>query len=206
MCLKLWGKFYKGQRIQIFCDNESVCYCLNTGKSQHGILQSYLREVAFLAAIHEFQIRAVHFSSGSNRIADTLSRWKIDQCHRDQFFELTKGCVLEEYVVSAGMFDFENSWWNILLFSDSQMLSLLKDLNISRRSAYAVGTVKNLKTQWESYLSFCLYFGLGYLPADTNIPSLYAQFLSRTFKSTQSIKKLYKWDKNNALYFRIFNR
>ena len=110
VCLKLWGKFYKGKRIQIFCDNESVCYCLNTGKSQHGILQSCLREVAFLVAVNEFQIRAVHLSSGSNRIADTLSRWEIDQCHRDQFFELTKGCVLEEYVVSAGMFDFENSW------------------------------------------------------------------------------------------------
>ena len=68
------------------------------------------------------------------------------------------------------------------------MLSLKKDLNISRRSAYAEGTVKNLKTQWESYLSFCLYFGLGYLPADTNILSLYAQFLSRTFKPTKSIK------------------
>ena len=34
VCLKLWGKFFKGKRIQIFCDNESVCFCLNTGKSQ----------------------------------------------------------------------------------------------------------------------------------------------------------------------------
>ena len=87
---KTLGKVLQRTENSIFCDNESVCYCLNTGKSQYGILQSYLREVAFLAAIHEFQIRAVHFSSGSNRIADTLSRWKIDQCHRDQFFELTK--------------------------------------------------------------------------------------------------------------------
>ena len=35
---------------------------------------------------------------------------------------------------------------------------------------------------------FCLYFGLTYLPAETEILSLYAQFLGRTFKSTQSIK------------------
>ena len=68
------------------------------------------------------------------------------------------------------------------------MSSLEKDLNISRRSAYAKGTIKNLKIQWESYLSFCMYFGLTYLPADTNVLCLYAQCLSRIFKSTQSIK------------------
>ena len=68
------------------------------------------------------------------------------------------------------------------------MASLQKDLNISRRSAYAEGTVKNLRIQWESYLSFCLYFGLSYLPADTNILCLYAQCLCRTFKSTHSVR------------------
>ena len=76
----------------------------------------------------------------------------------------------------------------LFIVSDLQMSSLKKDLSISRRSAYAEGTVKNLKIQWESYLSFCLYFGLTYLPADTNVLCLYAQCLSRTFKSTQSIK------------------
>ena len=68
------------------------------------------------------------------------------------------------------------------------MSSLKKDLNISRRSAYAEGTLKNLKIQWESYLSFCMYFGLIYLPADTNVLCLYAQCLSGTVKSTQSIR------------------
>ena len=110
VCLKLWGKFYKGKKIQIFCDNESVCYCLNTGRSKHAILQSCLREVAFLAAIHEFQIKAVHLSSCSNRVADILSRWESKLCHRDQFFELTKEFVLEECVVSDSMFNFENLW------------------------------------------------------------------------------------------------
>ena len=38
------------------------------------------------------------------------------------------------------------------------MASLQKDLNSSRRSAYAKGTVKYLRIQWEAYLSFCLYF------------------------------------------------
>ena len=66
--------------------------------------------MAFLAAIYEFQIRAVHLSTDCNRLAVTLSRYDISLKHRDQFFELTKGFVLEECVVSASMFDFENSW------------------------------------------------------------------------------------------------
>lgn len=35
---------------------------------------------------------------------------------------------------------------------------------------------------------FCFHFGLSYLPASTETLSLYTQFLSRSFKSTQSIK------------------
>lgn len=30
--LKLWGENFKGKRIQIFCDNLSVCHCINTDK------------------------------------------------------------------------------------------------------------------------------------------------------------------------------
>ena len=110
VCLKLWGKFYVGKRIQIFCDNESVCHCLNSGKTHNEFLQSCLREVSFLAAIYEFQIKAVHLSSSANRIADHLSRFYMNQTHRDQFFELTKEYVLEECVVSANLFEFENDW------------------------------------------------------------------------------------------------
>ena len=68
------------------------------------------------------------------------------------------------------------------------MLCLKKDLNASRRAAYATGTRKNLKTQWESYLLFCVYFGLAYLPISTENLSLYSQFLSRSMRSAQTIK------------------
>lgn len=61
-------------------------------------------------------------------------------------------------------------------------------MSASRRSAYATGTRKNLKLQWESYLLFCVYFGLSFLPTSTEVLSLYSQFSSRTMKSAQSIK------------------
>ena len=77
---------------------------------------------------------------------------------------------------------------NLFFISDAQMHSLKKDLKASRSSAYAEGTKQNMKIQWESFLMFCIYFGFKYLPANTETLSLYAQFLSRSFKSTQSIK------------------
>ena len=76
----------------------------------------------------------------------------------------------------------------IIFVSEKQLHRLKKDLSSTRRQAYAEGTHKNLKIQWETYLMFCIHFGLKYLPVNTNTLSLYAQFLSNSFKSTQSIK------------------
>lgn len=68
------------------------------------------------------------------------------------------------------------------------MHRLKGELHSTRRKAYAEGTHKNLKIQWETYLLFCFYFKLTYLPVNTNTLSLYAQFLSRSFKSSHSIR------------------
>lgn len=55
-------------------------------------------------------------------------------------------------------------------------------------SAYAAGSQTNLRIQWESFVLFCLYFHFNFLPADTYTLQLYAQFLSRSFKSVDSIR------------------
>jgi len=58
----------------------------------------------------------------------------------------------------------------------------------STAAAFAQGTNRNLRVQWESFLLFCFYFNLVYLPASTQTVQLYAQFLSRSFKSVDSIR------------------
>lgn len=68
------------------------------------------------------------------------------------------------------------------------MCGLKRDLQSSRRHAFAEGTHKNLKVQWQTFLMFCMYFRFSFLPVTTDTLSLYTQFLSRSFKSTQSIK------------------
>ena len=76
----------------------------------------------------------------------------------------------------------------ILVFSDKQLADLKSELYTSRKNAYAAGSAKNLRIQWESFLLFCFHFQFCYLPADTETLCLYSQFLSRSFKSTSAIK------------------
>lgn len=59
---------------------------------------------------------------------------------------------------------------------------------MSTKAAYAEGSRRNLKVQWESFLLFCTYFNFISLPTTTETLQLFSQFLSRTFKSTDSIK------------------
>ena len=45
ICLKLWGKFYRGKRIIVLCDNQAVSQVINSGKSKSEFLQNALREI-----------------------------------------------------------------------------------------------------------------------------------------------------------------
>ena len=63
---------------------------------------------------------------------------------------------------------------------------LNKEVKQSKKVAYAKGTFKNPRIQWESFLLFCFYYKLNPFPVD--VETLYAQFLSRSFKSVQSVR------------------
>ena len=110
ICMKLWGSSFKGKRIQVYCDNTAVCSVINSGKSNCVVLQECLRELAFLSAVYECQIRTVYLDTKTNRIADHLSRWNLNASHRQQFYLLTRTFELHEYIVTDRMFQFINNW------------------------------------------------------------------------------------------------
>ena len=110
ICLKLWGSNFKGKKIQMFCDNKSICQVVNSGKTKVEILQDCLREIAFLAAIHEFQVKLVHLDSKSNRLSDLLSRWDLDPSNRVKFFEAARDFELSECRVPCHFFELTNTW------------------------------------------------------------------------------------------------
>lgn len=110
ICLKLWGKFFRGQRIIVLCDNQAVSQVLNSGKSKSEFLQNALREICFLAAVDEFQLRGQFISSSSNRLADILSRWDLSSHTAEKFLELTENYTLQEFEVAEDLFAFANDW------------------------------------------------------------------------------------------------
>ena len=76
--LRLWGNQFSGLRIQIFCDNEASVQVINSGKSRDKEMLKILREIAFICASNNFQIKAIHLPGIANRTADILSRAPVD--------------------------------------------------------------------------------------------------------------------------------
>lgn len=74
------------------------------------------------------------------------------------------------------------------MISEPELARLKQDVCQSKRAAFATGTKMNLHTQWKAFVSFCIYFALVPVPVSTETLLLYVQFLSRQFKSVQSIK------------------
>ena len=91
VALKLWGAALSGQRVIISCDNENSVFALNSGRSRSPGMQLCLREIWFLSAAFDFEIRTDHVPGVSNAIADHLSRWHLSPSHKAHFEALTSG-------------------------------------------------------------------------------------------------------------------
>ena len=76
---KLWGKKWAGQRILVECDNEVTTRVINYGRSRSYYLNKCARELLYVAAIFEFDIRAVHIPGRLNIIPDKLSRGRLSE-------------------------------------------------------------------------------------------------------------------------------
>ena len=109
VAVRLWGHHWPGLRILVRCDNFAVVQGLNSGKARDSFLAAALRELWFVAARHEFELRAAHLSSSENRAADLLSRWHLDNSYASQFCAMPLFSALEEVIVPAEYFCFTDS-------------------------------------------------------------------------------------------------
>ena len=107
---KVWGKKWRGLRIVIRCDNETSVTVLNTGRAYNSFLFECLRELEFVAAKCEFEMKAIHIPGVENRIPDALSRWELGEEHRLRFREMSEGMGPKEVYVYPGLFEFTHDW------------------------------------------------------------------------------------------------
>ena len=76
----------------------------------------------------------------------------------------------------------------IIYITGSALRQLSKEVTKSKRMAFAPGTRQNYLTQIFSFYAFCRFFCMPWLSVDGSILALYAQFLSRTFRSPESVR------------------
>ena len=72
--------------------------------------------------------------------------------------------------------------------SELDLEALKRDLKKTKRAAFGDGTNKNLKLQWKSFVLFCIHFNQTPIPCNSETIALYAQFLARSYKATDSVK------------------
>ena len=94
----------------VHCDNMVSVTVMNTGSTSDVFLQACLRELVFVAATREFEIRGVHIPGVSNRIPDALSRWELDVKFPPLFRSLVGTEPVQEVYVHVGLFEFLHNW------------------------------------------------------------------------------------------------
>jgi hypothetical protein len=81
VAVQIWGKKLKGKTLLIFCDNEASVTVINSGSTKDSFMQNCLRELCFVEATHEFEVRAKHIAGEENHLAQMSSG--ADQSSRD---------------------------------------------------------------------------------------------------------------------------
>ena len=108
VCLKLWAK--KGKKIKIQCDNLVSVFVINQGRTRSRFLQACLREICFICAITECELKAVHIEGTLNRLPDFLSRWNLSPEYQSNFYSAIEGKNFQEIKVNDNFFRFMHNW------------------------------------------------------------------------------------------------
>jgi hypothetical protein len=81
-----------------------------SGRSKDSFMQGCLREIVFLAAAYEVEVFPKHISGITNRCADLLSRWHMDEKYAQAFYDRHVGSTMICRDISCEMIDFIHQW------------------------------------------------------------------------------------------------
>ena len=109
LCVRLWGPGWAGQRIVIYCDNDSVCDTCVYQKPKDLALQQLLREFLFWVCKFNFFPVLQKIGTKENHIADFISRNHIP-ADIDNYFESCGLPIQSKLVIPFSWFDFQADW------------------------------------------------------------------------------------------------
>ena len=78
LAVAVWGRLWRGHLVLCHCDNTAVVSQVNRLHARDPQASHMLRCLAFLQALHDCRIRAVHLAGAANTDADHLSRNRRD--------------------------------------------------------------------------------------------------------------------------------
>ena len=83
VALKVWGKEWRGHKVQVKCDNMNACLAVQTGRSRDPFLQHCVRELFTLAVSFDVEVRVRHWPGKDMTRADALSKMHKDRVCRE---------------------------------------------------------------------------------------------------------------------------
>lgn len=70
----LFGATWAKKRIVFYCDNQSTCYIVNSGRSTCNDIMKLMRTLTYVSCLHNFLVVARFIEGKNNPISDALSR------------------------------------------------------------------------------------------------------------------------------------
>ena len=108
--VKHWFKELTNLRVRIFVDNQVCVALLNNGFTRSPFLATCLREIQYLLAKHNIEIKAQYIPSKDNCLADLCSRAFSNKCHLENFNSLLNSGTLILETLCYKKFNFEIVW------------------------------------------------------------------------------------------------
>ena len=107
--MRIWSGELKGKQFCIYCDNQAVVNLINQGTAKEEGMQTLMRLFAFVAAMGQMEVGAVHLSSQENRVPDLLSRFHLGH-HYVQQFENIRQPNWQEAKIQSEHWDVNEMW------------------------------------------------------------------------------------------------
>ena len=90
IAIRLWCKEWSGLTVLIFVDNWATVCALNSGRAQDVLMRGALREVWWIAALSDINIKVRHKPGVEMHIADTLSRAEFSKMYTNRYEEFAR--------------------------------------------------------------------------------------------------------------------